>query len=337
MSKHAFGVVALLVATTGCGLSGLLARGASRVDLLGSELIAGQSIGAVLTVGRLGTALALFLALVAIMGKRHLLRATRPPVAVIAGGVMLGLALSLYQVAALLTSLANAVFLIYTGPLFCIVLVCLLRRERLSCAQGLCIALVFAGMLLVSGVVGISDRGLLIGVAGLTNASDTSVQGNALGLLAGALYGGSLYCNSCHKELDPVVRGSWNFLFACAGSFLLTLVLCAVWPLGAVNLQPVNVAYGLGLCIVCGAVGCGALLVSARYLPTIEYTTLAYWECVVAAAASVIVFHEPLNASVIVGGIFVVAGGVAPVLFPHIMALLLKPKKASRTPSVQGE
>lgn len=332
MSKHAFGIVALFVATTGCGLSGLLARGASRVDLLGSELIAGQSIGAVLTVGRLGTALALFVVLAIAAGKWRTVCAMRPPLAVIAGGVMLGLALTLYQLAALLTSLANAVFLIYTGLLFCILLACVLRHERLSLPQCLCIVLVFAGMLLVSGIVGVSGGGLSLGVAGFVSTQETAIQGNILGLLAGAFYGGSLYCNGCDKDLDPVVRGSWNFLFALTGSALLTVVLVAIWPLGTVDLQPVNAAYAAGLCVVCGAIGCGALLVSARYLPTIEYTTLAYWECVVAAAASVLVFHEPLTVSVAVGGVLVMAGGVAPVLLPRVVNMLPK-RRSPRVPS----
>ncbi|MDO4400484.1 MAG: DMT family transporter [Coriobacteriia bacterium] len=337
MNKHAFGIAALFVATTGCGLSGLFARGASRVDLLGSQLIAGQSIGAVLTVGRLGTALVLFLVLAVATGKLCVFRVARPPIAVVAGGIMLGLALTLYQVAALLTSLANAVFLIYTGPLFCIMLACLLRHERLSVAQCFSVALVFAGMLLVSGIVDISQTGLSVGSFGSSGGQGTSVQGNILGLLAGIFYGGSLYCNGCDKDLDPIVRGSWNFLFALAGSALLALVLVGVWPLGTVNLQPVNVSYGIALCVVCGAVGCGALLVSARHLPTIEYTTLAYWECVVAAAASVIVFCEPLTMPLIIGGILIVVGGVAPVMLPHIMVMLPKTGKPSGAASAQGE
>ena len=279
----------------------------------------------------------LFIVLAVAMGKWQVVRATRPPITVVAGGIMLGLALALYQVAALLTSLANAVFLIYTGPLFCIMLARLLRHERLSVAQCLSVALVFAGMLLVSGVVSISQTGLSFGSFGFAGEHGTSVQGNVLGLLAGVFYGGSLYCNGCDKDLDPVVRGSWNFLFALAGSALLTLVLVGVWPLGEVGLQPVNVAYGIALCIVCGAVGCGVLLVSARYLPTIEYTTLAYWECVVAAAASVIVFHEPLTALLVIGGVLIVVGGVAPAMLPQVAAMLPETGRQSRAASARGE
>ncbi len=310
------GVAAVLVATTGMGLSGLLTRGATRVEFFGAELVGGESIGAFMTVGRMVMGLAFFAVLLLATGKAGLFRRTRLTPAIALGGLLAGVSFAFYMVAALLTTLANAVFLIYTGPLFCTLLARVFRKEPISRFQGACLAAVFAGMLLTSGLVGFDEGGLAVGSLLGTASEEYPLMGlgNAMGLLSGVFYGVSLFCNGYRKDCDSTVRGVWNFLFASAGSLTVAFAMTGAWPLGEVALAPANWGFAVALWVICGPVGMGCLLVAGRNLPAVEYATISYWECVVSLAASALVFAEPLSAATLAGGALIIAGGALPAL-----------------------
>ncbi|WP_206214817.1 MULTISPECIES: DMT family transporter [unclassified Adlercreutzia] len=308
------GVIALLVATTGMGLSGLLNRGSTRVDFFGGELVAGESIGAFMTVGRMGMGLVLFAILLVLTHKTALFRRTRISPAIVLGGLSVGVSFAFYLVSALLTSLANAVFLIYTGPLFCTLLARAFRKEPISRFQGLCLGAVFAGMLLTSGVVSVGSGGVSVGfsLGASTPEFPQKGLGDALGLLSGVFYGLSLFFNGYRKDCDSTVRGVWNFLFATVGSLAVACAMCAAWPLGEVAMTPANWGFALALWIICGPVGLGFLLVAGRNLPAVEYSTISYWECVVSLLTSVLVFHEAMTAGTVIGGALIMLGGALP-------------------------
>lgn len=298
------------------GLSGLLNRGATRVDFLsGDALIAGQSIGAFMTVGRMAMGVLLFAALLLISGKLGLFRRTRLSASIVAGGLAVGVSFAFYMVSSLLTTLASSVFLIYTGPLFCAVLARIFRKEPISPFQGACLAAVFAGMLLISGVVSFGPGGVSLGFSTApTPEFPQKPLGDAFGLLSGAFYGLSLFFNGYRKDCDTTVRGVWNFLFATAGSLAVALAMTGAWPLGEVAASPVNGLFMVLLWVICGPVGIGLLLVAGRNLPAVEYSTISYWECIVSVAASVLVFGEALDGPTIAGGLLIFVGGALPAI-----------------------
>lgn len=315
MNKR-MGVIALLLSTTGMGLAGCLTRAATRTDFFGTEYVAGESIGAFMTLGRMVCGLITFVVLVLLTRRTQLFRETRVTPSLILGGLCIGVALSLYMVAALLTTLADAVFLIYTGPLFCTVLARIFRREAIDAAQWICLAFVFVGMLFTAGIVSVSEAGVTLGF-------DFSVSepgyprkglGDALGLLAGVFYGFSLFFNGYRKDCDSVVRGVWNFGAASVGSLVVAGIMCVFWPLGEVTMTAANWSWAAALWLICGPFALGLLLVAGRNLPAVEYSTIAYWECVVSLLVGSLVYQEPLSASTIIGGVFIVAGGTLPAL-----------------------
>lgn len=310
------GVVSVLIATTGMGLSGLLNRGATRVDLFGSALVAGESIGAFMTVGRMAVALVSFVLLLVFTRKVGLFRRTHLTPSIVLGGLSVGVSFAFYMVSALLTSLANAVFLIYTGPLFCTLLARVFRREPINRFQGLCLLAVFAGMLLTSGIVSVGEGGVTLGLsfAAATPEFPQKGLGDALGLLSGVFYGLSLFFNGYRKDCDSVVRGVWNFLFATIGSLAIACAMCGVWPLGEVAMSGANWGFAVALWVICGPVGLGFLLVAGRNLPAVEYSTIAYWECVVSLFASVLVFNEAMTPGTMAGGALIILGGALPAI-----------------------
>lgn len=313
------GVIALLVSTTGMGLSGLLTRGATRIDFFGSEYVAGHSIGAFMTVGRMVAGFLLFALLLLVTKKVVLLRQTKVTPSIILGGLCIGIALALYMVASLFTTLADAVFLIYTGPLFCTLFARAFRHERVSGFQAGCLAVVFVGMLLTSGIVSFDDGGVSVGLSfgASTPAFPNKGTGDALGLMSGLFYGLSLFFNGYRKDCDVAVRGIWNFAAATIGSLSVAFALSAIMPLGDVDMSMQNWLFAVTLWLVCGPLALGLLLVAGRNLPAVEYSTISYWECVVSVLASLVVYGEVLESATLLGGALIVAGGA----LPAIMAL----------------
>ena len=92
-----------------------------------------------------------FILIIFLMKKWTALRTTRVSFTVVAGGLAIGMSLALYVSAALLMTIANAVFLIYTGPLFSATGVDI-PGEKISLRNGLFL-LIFGGMLLTIGLV----------------------------------------------------------------------------------------------------------------------------------------------------------------------------------------
>ena len=108
------GAIAMLLASTGMGLVGTI----SRIATNGLAEAHKPAIDSFLAFGRMFVALIGFIVIVLASRKVALLRRTRLSFAVVMGGVSIGLSLGCYITSTLMTSLVNAVFLIYTGPIF---------------------------------------------------------------------------------------------------------------------------------------------------------------------------------------------------------------------------
>lgn len=230
---------------------------------------------------------------------------------------MIGMSLACYVTSTLMTSIANAVFLIYTGPLFCTILARIFRKEPISVFQWICLAAVFAGMLLTSGIVNYSAAGgLTVGLDMSTSTAEFPQKGmgDMFGLASGVFYGLSMFFNGYRKDCDITVRGVWNFMFAVLGAGAICLILNGFWPLGLEGMQGQNWGFAVLLWAICGPLALGFLLVAGRNLPAVEYSTIAYWECVVALIIGIFVFQEALTIGTAVGGVLIVLGGAAPVV-----------------------
>jgi drug/metabolite transporter (DMT)-like permease len=312
------GIISLLASTTGLGLAGMLTRGATRIDFFGNEYIAGQSIGAFMTTGRMVAAFILFAILLFATRKTQLFKQTRLTPAIVLGGISVGIGLTFYLVATLLTTLADAVFLIYTGPLFCTLLARIFRKEKISLLQGLCLIAVFVGMLFTSEILKFGEGGLELAFSFSSTNSNYPQKslGDIFGLLSGLFYGISLFFNGYRRDCDTAVRGVWNFLFASIASACVACTMSYFWPLGEITVQPINWIFMILLWLICGPFGLGLLLVAGKNLPAVEYSTIAYWECIVSICAGVLVFGEVLTPPTIIGGALILIGGALPIFIP---------------------
>jgi drug/metabolite transporter (DMT)-like permease len=235
------------------------------------------------------------------------LRSTRLSPAMIVGGMALGTCLAAYVSATKFTSLANAVFLIYTGPLISAILAAIFLKERIKPLTAVFLTLVFVGMVLILGLVSVDGGGVSVG---LSFSGDT-FKGDMLGLLSGAGYGAFLFLSRYRTDVASDVRGFYNFVFGAVGIGI-------IFVFSGPSLADMNGSSWVWLLTMAALIGFGALgllTVAGRHLTAVELSTVSYWECVVGAGVGVVAFSEALSVMQVIGGAFIVVGGMGEVVW----------------------
>lgn len=323
--KLGLGTIAMLISATGMGLVPLFSRWATRIDMFdGTQGLAGSdSIGALMACGRMGMGVIFFIILMFATHKVATLRMMKLTPAIALGGLMIGMSLACYVTSTLMTTVANAVLFIYIGPVVCVLLARIFRKEPISLLQGICLIAVFIGMLFGNSLLGFGVGGQAFGfdfnLATSTPEFPMKGVGDIFGLLSGFFYGASMFFNGYRKDADTTARGVWNFIFATIGAVVI-VILMNVYGMAAgaenwvtsVQFTPFNWVGALLLWIVCGPIALGFLLVAGRNLPAADYGTIAYWEVPVAIFIGLVVFGEALTINTIIGAILIVGGGAVP-------------------------
>lgn len=323
--KLGLGTIAMLISATGMGLVPLFSRWATRVDMFdGTQGLAGSdSIGALMACGRMGMGVIFFIILMFATHKVATFKKLKLTPAIALGGLMIGMSLACYVTSTLMTTVANAVLFIYIGPVVCVLLARIFRKEPILLLQGICLIAVFVGMLFGNNLLGFGVGGQAFGfdfnLATSTPEFPMKGVGDIFGFLSGLFYGASMFFNGYRKDADTTARGVWNFIFATIGAVVI-VILMNVYGMaaGAENwiltfeFTPFNWVGAILLWIVCGPVALGFLLVAGRNLPAADYGTIAYWEVPVAIFIGLVVFSEALTANTIIGAILIVGGGAVP-------------------------
>lgn len=323
--KLGLGTIAMLISATGMGLVPLFSRWATRIDMFdGTQGLAGSdSIGALMACGRMGMGVIFFVILLFATHKVATFKKLKLTPAIALGGLMIGMSLACYVTSTLMTTVANAVLFIYIGPVVCVLLARIFRKEPISLLQGICLIAVFIGMLFGNSLLGFDVGGQAFGLdfnlATSTPEFPMKGVGDIFGLLSGFFYGASMFFNGYRKDADTTARGVWNFIFATIGAVVI-VILMNVYGMAAgaenwvtsVQFTPFNWVGALLLWIVCGPIALGFLLVAGRNLPAADYGTIAYWEVPVAIFIGLVVFGEALTINTIIGAILIVGGGAVP-------------------------
>jgi drug/metabolite transporter (DMT)-like permease len=169
------------------------------------------------------------------------------------------------------TSAAVAVILLYTAPLFVMVMSLFLFKEKMNAKKIVAFAVAIVGCALVSGIA---------------SGSKISALGIFLGLMSGftySLYG--IFTSFFMKEnKDPLVFTALSFLFAALGA----LVISKPWEIVALTLQVENIPLTLLIYLM--------LAVCTAVIPFFLYSKGI--EGVKPDTASILAFSEPLMACV---------------------------------------
>ena len=314
--KTGWGTIAMLISATGMGLVPLFSRWATRTDMFDGTLglNAGDSIGALMACGRMGMGVLFFVILMVATHKVKTFKELKLTPAIALGGLMIGMSLACYVTSTLLTTVANAVLFIYTGPVICVLAARIFRKEPMSGLQWICLLVVFIGMLFGEGLLGFGVGGQFFGLDFSLETSTPEFPqkgvGDAFGLLSGLFYGLSMFFNGYRKDADTTARGVWNFIFAVLGAGLITIILNSLGSQPGMENWALSVHFTTFNWI--GAVLLCFLLVAGRNLPAADYGTIAYWEVPVAIFVGLVVFGEALTVNTIIGGLMIIAGGAIP-------------------------
>ena len=176
--------------------------------------------------------------------------------------------------------LSTAAILLYTSPIWIMLMSVLFFREKLNRIKLIALTLAFAGCVLVSGISG----------EGLT------LTGLLLGLGSGIGYGlYSILGTIALRKYSPYTVTTYTFLFAAAGSWLVCGPADMISKFSAVE----NLAGLLLFCVLTGLVT--AVIPFLAYtlgLRTVEASRagiLATIEPLVATLVGIVVFSEPLT------------------------------------------
>ena len=321
--KIGLGTIAMLISATGMGLVPLFSRWATRTDMFDGALglNAGDSIGALMAVGRMSMGVLFFVVIMFATGKVETFKKLKLTPAIALGGLMIGMSLACYVTSTLLTTISNAVLFIYIGPVVCVVLARIFRKEPMSALQWVRLVAVFIGMLFGNNLMGFNESGFFVDFNLVPSTPEFPQKGlgDAFGLASGFFYGASMFFNGYRKDADTTARGVWNFIFAVLGAGVITVVLNSLganpgmenWALN-IHFTAFNWIGALLLWVICGPVALGFLLVAGRNLPAADYGTIAYWEVPVAIFVGLVVFGEALTVNTILGGILIIGGGAIP-------------------------
>ena len=185
-----------------------------------------------------------------------------------------------YFTAITMMPLSTAAILLYTSPIWIMLMSVLFFHEKLSGKKLLALALAFAGCVLVSGISGegITLTGLLVGL------------GSGLGY---GLY--SILGTVALRKYSPYTVTAYTFLFAAAGSWLICGPADMISKFTAVQ-DPVSLLLFCGLTALVTAVI--PFLFYTLGLRTVEASRagiLATVEPLVATLVGILAFSEPLT------------------------------------------
>ena len=185
-----------------------------------------------------------------------------------------------YFTAISMMTLSTAAILLYTSPIWIMLMSLLFFHEKLAVRKVLALALAFGGCVLVSGISG----------GGLT------LTGFLVGLGAGVGYGlYSILGTVALRRYSPYTVTTWTFVIAAIGSILMSHPADMVAKCAAAPSQLGLWGFGLLTALVTAVIPFLAYTLGLRSVEASKAGILATVEPMVATLIGVLVFSEPLT------------------------------------------
>lgn len=310
MNSKTLGYSTMIVSAILMGCVGLFARNIN-------------TSGDVIAFTRMSVGVICIFALMCYQGKLLSIKSTKLSPSIIASGAFLGLCLAAYVSATQYTTLANAVFLIYTGPVISSILAAIFLKERISLLTAGFLSAVFLGCLLIIGVIRFQPE---IGFTFSLTFSKETLFGDMLGLLSGIGFGLYLFFSRYRTDVNSESRAFFNFLFGA-------LAIAITFAFNPPSLAEMNTNSWLWLISMGFFIGFGALTlltIAAKHLKAAELACVSYLETVVGAAIGLWMFNEPLTWLQTLGGALVIFGGMGDI----VVGIVKKHYGMQRAPSL---
>ncbi|ARR51323.1 DMT family transporter [Photobacterium damselae subsp. damselae] len=306
MNPKTLGYSTMIISATLMGCVGLFARNIN-------------TSGDVIAFTRMVVGAVCIFALMYYQGKILQIKSTKLSPTVIASGACLGLCLAAYVSATQYTTLANAVFLIYTGPVVSTILAAIFLKEKISALTAGFLSAVFVGCLLIIGVIGYTPES---GFTMSLSFSKETMLGDMLGLTSGIGYGLYLFFSRYRTDVSSDSRSFFNFLFGA-------IAIGVCFMLNPPSLAEMNASSWVWLLAMGFFIGFGALsllTIAAKHLKAAELACVSYLETIVGAGIGIMMFNESLTTLQAIGGILVIGGGMG-----EIVISIAKKRQATKS------
>ncbi len=295
MNTKTLGYTTMIVSAALMGCVGLFAR---NINTSGDVIaFTRMTVGAICILG-----------IMLYQGKANLIKGIKLTPAVIASGACLGLCLAAYVSSTKYTTLANAVFLIYTGPVFSTILAAVFLKEKISKLTAGLLTAVFIGCLFIIGIISYTPE---TGLSMTLSFSQENFIGDMLGLASGLGYGMYLFLSRYRTDVGSDTRSFFNFLFGA-------LAIAVFFMISPPSLADMDTSSWIWLISMGFFIGFGALsllTIAAKHLKAAELACVSYLETVVGAGIGIMMFGESLTALQTLGGILVIGGGMGEIVF----------------------
>lgn len=199
-----------------------------------------------------------------------------------------------YFTAITMMSLSTAAILLYTSPIWIMLMSVVFFREKLDRRKILALALAFAGCVLVSGISGngITPVGLLVGL------------GSGIGY---GLY--SILGTVALRKYSPFTVTTYTFLFAAAGSWMICSAGDMISKFSAAPDLPFLLFFCILTALVTAVIPFGAYTLGLQTVEASKAGIIATIEPMVATLIGIVFFSEPL--SILSGlGILLILGAI---------------------------
>lgn len=234
--------------------------------------------------------------------RAYALKETKITIAVVLSGVFLGLLSMLYVMSTKATTLSNAAFLIYTGPIYSTVLASIFLKEKFTKATVISLFSVFLGCLMIIGIIAFDNGSISIGL----DLDPKYTAGNMIALLSGVAYGLFLFFCRYRTDVPSDVRAFYNFLFA----FLTIGAYLVINGSSITHQSPTSWMWLIATAFFTGFIAFYLLTIAAKYLQAAELACISYQETIMATVLGMALFTEELSFTQGVGGFLIVAGGI---------------------------
>ncbi|PSW10760.1 EamA/RhaT family transporter [Photobacterium sanctipauli] len=295
MNTKTLGYTTMVISATLMGFVGLFARNIN-------------TSGDVIAFTRMTVGAICILAIMLYKGNALSIKNTKLSPTVMVSGACLGLCLAAYVSATQYTTLANAVFLIYTGPVFSTLLAAIFLKEKISALTGTLLTAVFIGCLFIIGIISYSSTE---GVVVSLSFSKENFLGDMLGLASGFGYGLFLFFSRYRTDVSSDSRSFFNFLFGA-------IAIGAYFMVSPPSLADMDASSWVWLIAMGFFIGFGALsllTIAAKHLKAAELACVSYFETVVGAGIGILLFGESLTMLQTLGGLLVIGGGMGEIVF----------------------
>jgi len=248
----------------------------------------------VITLARVGMGLVFLLIYMLFKGELKHVQATKPSFYIIATGVLLAGACICYINAIKTTSLANAVFLLYLGPLLAVGLAAVILKEKFTPLNGVLLGLAFLGFL------------FLIEFKFSFDMSES--KGLLWGIASGLCYAFYIICNrSISTKVPALTRSFYQLLFA-------TISLIPFLDGSMYSIIKSDILWLIAIGFFHGFLAFTCIAIALKHLKAVEYGTISYVEPIVASIIGFTIYSESITVLQFIGCAIVFTGGMIQIL-----------------------